>query len=132
MSFQGEIAEALADIRTEWGLSAAYLRGDQAIELNAIAKGDRVFKFVDNYGITQRVETTSFLIPADVLKFIDAPRPGDIIRQAFGDSVAEYEVASVNGEPCWLWSDPEHTALRVHTCYVNSNNPGDLQWGSIS
>lgn len=39
------------------------------------------------------------------------PRPGHVITEPGGE---QFEVAPMDGQPCWRWSDPYHILIRVH------------------
>ena len=42
------------------------------------------------------------------------PRPGDRIREVLGGQAYTFEVAGRDGEPAWVWSDPQRTTFRIH------------------
>ena len=87
---------------------AAYRRGAEARRVKAVV-GRTVFRSMTEYGAWVRTETRDFIIPAGQLDL--EPQTGDeIVYQ--GDV---YEVLAPNGEPVWRWSDPQQTALRIHT-----------------
>jgi len=123
MSFATELSEACTDIRAEYAATVNYLRGDEQLLLSPVAKGDRLFKYDDDYGITQRVNVVDWLIPATTLRLVIPPVPGDRITEQIGNTTFIYEVASVGKQPCWKYDDPGQTAVRVHTFLVDSINP---------
>ena len=94
--------------------TVSFRHGLSAKEIRAIA-GKTVFRSTNEYGNWVRTETRDFIIRADQL---DAPpERGDVI--VFDGR--EFEVLAPNDEPVWRWSDPYHTAYRVHT----KNTGGD-------
>ena len=92
----------------------AYRHGGSAKTVRAIA-GRTVFRSTNEYGEWTRTETRDFIIRADQL---DAPpERGDVIVFDGG----EFEVLAPNDEPVWRWSDPYHTAYRVHTKHIGGD-----------
>lgn len=119
-TFADEIADALADVRAETGISATYLRGATEIDLTEVGRGTKVFRFTDEYQTTKRTETSDFFIEASQLDL--EPTIGDRIQETVGDQLYTYELVSINNEPCFRWSDPGHTQLRIHTLKVNTED----------
>ena len=119
MSFASEIADALEDIRGEFGSLATYCRGETEYQLNAVSKGKTDFRFVGDDGATVRIQTVDWLFEFALLTDEELPRKGDRITEAISSNTHVYEVTSVNGEPCWAWSDPAKTQIRVHTLFVS-------------
>jgi len=45
------------------------------------------------------------------------PKPGDTLTSSDG---RRFEVHSQNMEPCFVWSDPRHTFMRIHLVELKS------------
>lgn len=117
-TFSEEIADALADLRSETGVSATYRRGDSEIPLTKVGRGTKTFRFVDERGTAKRIETSDFLIETAQLVLggsVIEPRIGDRITETVAGQLVTYQVVSINKEPCFRWSDPDRTQMRIHT-----------------
>ncbi len=91
-----------------------YLVGDVATPISRVSKGNFKYQYVNHRGITERVETTDFLIGTDDLEI--EPVAGHRIQEQIGLTLFEYDVTSVNNEPCWRWSEATgHSQRRIHT-----------------
>lgn len=123
MSFATDIATMLATVREQYAATANYLRGGEQIALNPVAKGDRVYRYDDEFGITHRENVVDWLIPATALRLVIPPVSGDRITEQIGNSTYVYEVASIGKQQCWKYDDPGQTSLRVHTFLVDTINP---------
>lgn len=119
MTFAVEITDALVDIRGEFGAVATYLRGATEYGLDPVSKGQTDFRFVGDDGGTVRLQTVDWLFAFALLTDGELPRKGDRLSEDIGTDIHLYEVTSVNGEPCWSWSDPAKTQIRVHTLFVS-------------
>jgi hypothetical protein len=117
-SFADELEDALADIRSEFGASATYYRGQIQFALSDASRGKTDFRFVGEEGQTVRVQSVDWLFSAAELTDGEPPKRGDRIGETLGGKTHYYEVASINGEPCWAWSDPKKTQYRVHTVFL--------------
>ncbi len=100
----------------------AYQRGGgPAIELDATL-GKSTFKSQDDYGRLINTVSTDFLVRVEDL-IVDGqsvlPEAGDYIfyprASETNSKVGVYEVAAINGEPCWRYSDINNKTFRVHT-----------------
>ena len=118
MSFADELEDALVDIRAEFDAGATYYRGAIAFDLGAVSKGATNFRFVGDDGGTQFIQSTDWLVSAAAITNGEMPRVGDRITEIIGSDQHNYEVASINGEPCWAWSDAKKTQLRIHTQFT--------------
>lgn len=78
--------------------------------------GKSEYRVPNDYGGWVRVTTQDFIVPHWQFNFM--PTKGDIIEFAG----REYEVLAPNNEPVWRWSDPYHTALRIHTKRINGDD----------
>ena len=87
---------------------AVYRRGADERSVKAVL-GRTVFRSQNDYGAWVRTESRDFIVTAEQLDI--EPQAGDeIVYQ--GDV---YEGLAPSGEPVWRWSDPQQTALRIHT-----------------
>lgn len=82
--------------------------GGTPIPLDAIP-GRTLFRAESLEGLTVRTETRDFLIAAD--KLPREPRRGDVIMY----NLHRCEVLAPHGEAVWRWTDPWHSAYRIHT-----------------
>ena len=90
-------------------------RHDSSVKTIKAIAGRTVFRSTNDCGNWVRTETRDFIIRADQL---DAPpERGDVIVFDGG----EFEVLAPNDEPVWRWSDPYHTAYRVHTKHIGGD-----------
>ena len=72
-------------------------------------RGRSLFRADDRYGVTIRIQSIDFIVPASELtKF---PEKGDEI---YADGHV-YEVLAPNDEPVWRWNGNYGTAVRIHT-----------------
>ena len=62
-----------------------------------------------------RTQRRDFIIEDGQFMFF--PEKGDVIEF----DGREFEVLAPNDEPVWRWSDPYHTALRVHTKLIGGD-----------
>jgi len=109
-----------------------YSRGDDSVEVAATI-GRTVFEIDDGSGAVVQWESRDFLIAAADLAMGGSPvepQPGDRIWETAGgpstssgqEKVLVYEVMAPGKEPCWRWSDPYRTTLRVHTKQVGTED----------
>lgn len=89
----------------------AYMRGGEGGYVRATI-GRTIFRTTNEYGSWVRTESQDFIFRKGELDLV--PQVGDII--IFDGS--EYEVLAPHGESVWRWSDPYHSAIRVHTKLV--------------
>jgi len=101
---------ALRAATEDWfGEEVAYIPlGGVRYEIVAVP-GRTVFNQRNESGLFVRVETRDFIVKREQLAA--EPQRGDEIE--FGGR--RYEVLAPGGEPAWRWSDPMHTAFRIHT-----------------
>ena len=91
-----------------------YRHGTETVVVRAVP-GQTLFRAENEYGQWVRTQRRDFIIRADQL---DAPpERGDVIVFDGG----EFEVLAPNDEPVWRWSDPYHTAYRVHTKHIGGD-----------
>ena len=69
-------------------------------------------------GIPLTLRTRDFLIQAAdyiISAVAVEPAAGDVIEEVVGSTTYSYELIPRFGEAAWRWSDPRHTAYRLHT-----------------
>lgn len=88
-----------------------YRRGGESRPIKAIP-AKTIFRSTNEYGAWVRTEARDFIVPYGELDI--EPEKGDVIEFLGG----EYEVLAPANEPVWRWSDPYHTAMRIHTKHV--------------
>jgi hypothetical protein len=103
--------------------TVTYARGYDQVDVPATL-GAKLLRLDDGMGGI-RLEWTDmdFLIPAADLNFEGAmvtPERGDLVHVTVGYDVETYEVRPFGSEPCWRWSDPNHSMIRVHTKRVST------------
>ena len=116
-SMQNAIAAATASMKTFAGLSVEYRRGSSSTVRTA-GLSRLEYDVTDSYGVTETVSSDDFLIdPGDLRVGADEVLPiaGDCIVIIDGGYERTFEVMSRDGLPCYVWSDPHRTRLRVHT-----------------
>jgi hypothetical protein len=96
------------------GVTVTYTRLAASITLTAVV-GRTVFSSNQIEGARVEFGDRDFLIDAAALTFGE-PQLGDRITEA--GRVFEI-VTPGTGEPAWRWSDPQHTAYRIHTKRVS-------------
>lgn len=97
---------------------ALYRRfGDEITEIPVTAvRGRTLFRAENEYGVTIRVTSADFIIPAGEIDFI--PAKGDeIVCKG-----VRYELLAPNNEPVWRWSDSGRTMMRIHTKEIGEEN----------
>ena len=111
----------LAGQRTKFlSRTVVYCRGDVSVEVQA-SIGKTTFDIDDGYGAVESWESRDFLIAAAnlVLSGVDVlPVAGDRINEVQDGLTFVYEVLAPGKEPCWRYSDPYRTTLRIHTKQV--------------
>ena len=119
MGIADDLATGLATIRSQYGLTVTYSRDTDDIENLAAAVGRSTFEGTNNEGLITQAQVRDYLIAAAYLVISDAqiePRPGDTIAEVIGTTTHTYEVVAPQpDEPCYSYSDPDKTQLRIHT-----------------
>lgn len=90
------------------GKEITYIHQGEEYRVIAVL-GKTIFRTQDDYGAYIRYEARDFIVKAGLLNF--EPESGDKII-CLGST---YEVLAPHGESVSRWSDPEKTALRIHT-----------------
>ena len=91
-----------------------YRHGTEAVAVRAVP-GQTVFRSEGEGGRWVRTQLRDFIIRDGQFTFF--PERGDVIEFAG----REFEVLAPDGEGVWRWSDPYHTALRVHTRLIGGD-----------
>ncbi len=97
-----------SQLEANLSVPVVYQSKNSRFELTATL-GRTLFRAENEYGVTIRVESRDFLIPAARLPV--EPQRGDTILYAGH----RYEVLAPNGEPVWRWSGASHITRRIHT-----------------
>lgn len=92
-------------------IEAVYRRGSEESPIKAVL-GRTAFRVKDAYGTWVRILSQDFIVSVEQLAF--EPSKGDVIVFDGG----EYEVLAPSDEAVWRWSDPYHTARRIHTKHI--------------
>ena len=118
MTMASDITNALASVRSSYGATATYFRDANSVSV-AVAVGSQDFEHDDGDGFMQTIEMRDYLIAAADLIIsgsVIEPIPGDQIKEVNGETTFVYEVASpYEGRPCFDYSDPGRSTLRIHT-----------------
>ena len=85
-----------------------YRHGTETVVVRAVP-GTAAFRAENEYGRWVRIQVRDFIVQDGQFAFF--PERGDVIEFAG----REFEVLAPNDEPVWRWSDPYHTAMRIHT-----------------
>jgi hypothetical protein len=93
-----------------------YCRANDSVQVAATV-GKTTFDIDDGYGVIERWESRDFLISAAALT-LGLPQPGDKVKETSAGGTLVYEVLAPGKEPCWRYSDPYRTTLRIHTKQV--------------
>jgi len=110
MSILRKAVEALRATEESWlGEEVVYFPMGGVRYAVVAVPGRTVFRQQNEYGAFVRTETRDFIVKREQLAA--EPQRGDEIE--FGSR--RYEVLAPGGEPAWRWSDPMHTAYRIHT-----------------
>lgn len=107
------LGQVLQTTRRLAGATITYRRGLTSVSLTAVPGETRV-EAQDSGGAIIQARVRDWLIEAATLVLDDVlitPEPGDAIETAS----ETYEVADLDGLPCWRWSDTAQTTIRVHT-----------------
>ena len=85
-----------------------YRRGGLAVAVKAVV-GRTWTRSTNEYGEWVKTPMRDYIVPEGQFAFF--PEPGDLVE----DGGSTYEVLALGSEPCWRWSDPCRTAMRIHT-----------------
>lgn len=100
-----------------------YARGYDSVDVQATF-GNKLLKIDDGFGgIRMQWTDMDFIIPAADLYFSYGdrivPHRGDLIYMMINDQVQTFEVFPFGNEPPWRFSDPNQSAIRVHTKLID-------------
>ena len=101
--------------------TVTYQRGADSVDVAATV-GKTQFEIDSGYGVVETFQSRDFLIAATDLVLGGEqvePRQGDRVRETIGETVHVHEVMAPGKAPCWRWSDPYRTTLRIHTKEVS-------------
>ena len=88
-----------------------YARNSLSISIDAVI-GQTEVESQDTQGFIVRSVMRDFIMDtAPIDQHFARPQRGDIIT----DQSRRYEVVPVGDEPCYRWSDRDHTRYRIHT-----------------
>lgn len=98
--------------------TVTYTAGVESGDVSATL-GRKLLKLTDQFGVVRYEHTDmTFWIPASDMDFgsgFTEPERGHFVSRVIGGQTETYEVTPYGTEPCWMWDDPNHTLLRVHT-----------------
>jgi hypothetical protein len=100
--------------------SVTYNRGSVSVVVLA-AVGKTNFEIDTTSGVTETFESRDYIILAADLAIngtLLTPQRGDTITDVQGGQTLVYEVTGPGREPCWRWSNPYRTSMRIHTKQV--------------
>ena len=106
------LAQARVDKLSETVMLQHFSDGEKSgspVELHA-TRGRSLFRADDKYGVTIRVQSVDFIVPASELGG-QFPEKGDEI---YADGRV-FEVLAPNDEPVWRWNGNYGNAVRIHT-----------------
>ncbi len=112
-------------LKTHAGKAIEYRRGEQKAALVATL-GKSAFMVERTGGLFERIESRDYLIaPADLDFGLGPvlPAKGDVVAELIGAGVYLYEVFSPGNEPPYKFCDPGRNFLRVHTKFLEQENP---------
>ena len=111
----------LADqMKTHASVAVAYVRGLEQVPVQATI-GKTEFEIDDGTGIVERFQSRDYLIHVADLVLGGSqslPELGDRIQETQVAQTFTYEVMAPGDQPCWRYSDPFRTLLRIHTKHV--------------
>lgn len=100
------------------GSAVTYRRGGN--EATVIATiGRSQYEAANESGVVETWESRDFLVTAADLPYGD-PERGDVIVEAGGAVLVEYEVTSPRGVPEWHYGDAFRSIVRIHTIQTDA------------
>jgi hypothetical protein len=100
------------------GSAVTYRRGSDEAEVVATV-GRSQFEAANQAGVVETWESRDFLVTTADLPYGD-PERGDVIIEASGETVVEYEVTSPRGVPEWHYGDAFRSIVRIHTVQTDA------------
>jgi hypothetical protein len=120
MTFDQAIQDAGALLIAFAGKPVIYRRGEQQVSWRAI-QGTTNFETTEADGMTVSFNSADFIGKADELVLDEEPivgpvepKRGDRIWKRKGNSTLVYEVLNLGNTPCFRYSDPERSTIRIH------------------
>lgn len=113
--FSDALAGGLAAIARIAGDPVSYSTGEVTVALTGVVPGTTRYEALTSNNTTVVAESADFIVERAQLVSADdpiIPVPGHrLVHQG-----RTYEVLPLgDNEPCWRFSDPGHTRLRIHT-----------------
>lgn len=123
------LAQARVDKLSETVMLQHFSDGEKSgapVELHA-TRGRSLFRADDKYGVTIRVQSVDFIVPASELGN-QFPEKGDEI---YADGRV-FEVLAPNDEPVWRWNGNFGNAVRIHTKDMGEPEEEETQSQEVS
>ena len=100
--------------------TVTYRRGELEVSLAATV-GRSEFEIERETGVIVSFESRDY-----IFRVSDLVLGGETVEPLAGDCIVEagriYEVMAPGDRPAWRWSDPFHTAFRVHTKHIGQES----------
>jgi hypothetical protein len=100
-------------LKTAAGRDVTYRRNGNEVTVTATI-GRSQFESQNQSGVIENWESRDYLLPLGDLPFGE-PLRGDVLVEAIGDDVLEFEVAAPRGVPVFHFGDAYRAIVRVHT-----------------
>jgi hypothetical protein len=100
-------------LKTAAGRDVTYRRNGQDVTVTATI-GRSQFESQNQSGVIENWESRDYLLPLADLPFGE-PLRGDVLVEAIGGDVLEFEVAAPRGVPVFHFGDAFRSIVRVHT-----------------
>jgi len=100
-------------LKTAAGRDVTYRRNGQDVTVTATI-GRSQFESQNQSGVIENWESRDYLLPLADLPFGE-PLRGDVLVEAIGGDVLEFEVAAPRGVPGFHFGDAFRSIVRVHT-----------------
>ena len=104
-------------IKARAASTVTYIRGGYSVDLSATF-GRTEYEQLDTDGFGIRMDTRDFIVTAADLVMNSVaitPQNGDTITETVGGVTRTHEVLGIGTGPCFAWSDPHRTMMRIHT-----------------
>lgn len=108
--------------------SVVYSDGTNTVTLNAeigqpavlAQKDGKAIRFVNVHKAQDFIVARGDLVNASNVAI--TPDKGHTITRTVGGKVCTFTVLPLGEEPCWTWSDPDRTSIRIHTKITGEAN----------
>lgn len=121
-AFADAAAAAFAALQVLEGVPVLYCRGGESCSVTALV-GRTIAEIDDVSGLVlERIESRDYMIAAVDLVIGSqrvTPQSGDQVKEVIGGVPTTWELTQVGIEPCFRFSDPDCTVVRVHTKRVS-------------